>query len=34
MTYMLTEDDIATGDVVTEQLEKMWGWYLAEASSP
>jgi uncharacterized membrane protein HdeD (DUF308 family) len=29
MTYVLSEADIATGDVVTEQLEKMWGWYLA-----
>jgi uncharacterized membrane protein HdeD (DUF308 family) len=29
MTYVLSEADIASGDVVTEQLEKMWGWYLA-----
>ncbi len=29
MTYALTSDDIAVGDVVTTQLEKMWGWYLA-----
>ena len=29
MTMILTEDDIAVGDVVSEQLEKMWGWYLA-----
>ena len=29
MTYVLTETDIATGDAVTEQLEKLWGWYLA-----
>jgi uncharacterized membrane protein HdeD (DUF308 family) len=28
MTYVLTEDDIAVGDAVTTQLEKMWGWYL------
>ena len=28
MTYVVTEDDIAVGDVVSEQLEKMWGWYL------
>jgi uncharacterized membrane protein HdeD (DUF308 family) len=28
MTYVLSEDDIAVGDVVSEQLEKMWGWYL------
>ena len=28
MTYVLTEDDIAVGDVVSTQLEKMWGWYL------
>ncbi len=27
--YVLTDDDIALGDVVTEQLQKMWGWYLA-----
>jgi uncharacterized membrane protein HdeD (DUF308 family) len=29
MTNVLTEDDIAVGDVVSTQLEKMWGWYLA-----
>jgi uncharacterized membrane protein HdeD (DUF308 family) len=29
MTNTLTTDDIAVGDVVSEQLEKMWGWYLA-----
>jgi uncharacterized membrane protein HdeD (DUF308 family) len=28
MTFVLTEDDIAVGDVVSEQLEKIWGWYL------
>jgi uncharacterized membrane protein HdeD (DUF308 family) len=28
MTFVLTDDDIAVGDVVSEQLEKMWGWYL------
>ena len=28
-TYVLSSDDIAVGDVVTSQLEKMWGWYLA-----
>ena len=28
MTYVLTEEDIAVGDVVSTQLEKMWGWYL------
>jgi uncharacterized membrane protein HdeD (DUF308 family) len=28
MTYVLTDDDIAVGDAVTTQLEKMWGWYL------
>lgn len=28
MTFVVTEDDIAMGDVVSEQLEKMWGWYL------
>jgi uncharacterized membrane protein HdeD (DUF308 family) len=26
---VLTEDEIAVGDVVSTQLEKMWGWYLA-----
>ncbi|HWD54335.1 MAG TPA: DUF308 domain-containing protein [Acidimicrobiales bacterium] len=29
MTYALTQDEIAVGDAVTTQLEKMWGWYLA-----
>jgi uncharacterized membrane protein HdeD (DUF308 family) len=29
MTNTLTEDEIAVGDVVSTQLEKMWGWYLA-----
>jgi uncharacterized membrane protein HdeD (DUF308 family) len=29
MTYVLTQDEIAVGDAVTTQLEKMWGWYLA-----
>ena len=29
MTNVLTNDDIAVGDVVSTQLEKMWGWYLA-----
>ncbi len=29
MTYVLTDDDIAVGDVVSVALEKMWGWYLA-----
>jgi uncharacterized membrane protein HdeD (DUF308 family) len=29
MTDVLTEDEIAVGDVVSTQLEKMWGWYLA-----
>ena len=29
MTYVLTEDEIAVGDAVSTQLEKMWGWYLA-----
>jgi uncharacterized membrane protein HdeD (DUF308 family) len=29
MIYALTDDDIAVGDVVSTQLEKMWGWYLA-----
>lgn len=28
MTYVLTDDDIAVGDAVSKQLEKMWGWYL------
>jgi uncharacterized membrane protein HdeD (DUF308 family) len=28
MTFVLTDDDIAVGDVVSGQLEKMWGWYL------
>ena len=25
---VLTDDDIAVGDAVSAQLEKMWGWYL------
>ncbi len=29
MTVLITNDDIAVGDVVSAQLEKMWGWYLA-----
>jgi uncharacterized membrane protein HdeD (DUF308 family) len=29
MTDVLTQDEIAVGDVVSTQLEKMWGWYLA-----
>jgi uncharacterized membrane protein HdeD (DUF308 family) len=29
MTFTLTDDDIAVGDAVSTQLEKMWGWYLA-----
>jgi uncharacterized membrane protein HdeD (DUF308 family) len=29
MSNVLTEDEIAVGDVVSVQLEKMWGWYLA-----
>jgi uncharacterized membrane protein HdeD (DUF308 family) len=29
MTYTLTQDEIAVGDAVTAQLQKMWGWYLA-----
>ncbi len=28
MTFVLTDDDIAAGDAVSAQLEKMWGWYL------
>jgi uncharacterized membrane protein HdeD (DUF308 family) len=28
MTYALTDDDIAVGNAVSTQLEKMWGWYL------
>jgi uncharacterized membrane protein HdeD (DUF308 family) len=28
MTFVLTDDEIATGDVVSKQLEKIWGWYL------
>ena len=28
MTIVLTDDDIAVGDAVSTQLEKMWGWYL------
>jgi uncharacterized membrane protein HdeD (DUF308 family) len=29
MTDVLTQDEIAVGDAVTTQLEKIWGWYLA-----
>jgi uncharacterized membrane protein HdeD (DUF308 family) len=29
MTNVLTDDEIAVGDVVSTQLERMWGWYLA-----
>ncbi len=29
MTNVLTADDVAVGDAVSTQLEKMWGWYLA-----
>lgn len=29
MTYVLMDDEIAAGDAVSSQLEKMWGWYLA-----
>ena len=29
MADVLTDDEIAVGDVVSTQLEKMWGWYLA-----
>jgi uncharacterized membrane protein HdeD (DUF308 family) len=29
MANVLTDDEIAVGDVVSTQLEKMWGWYLA-----
>ena len=29
MTYALTQDEIAVGDAVSAQLQKMWGWYLA-----
>ena len=29
MTNVLSDDEIAVGDVVSAQLEKMWGWYLA-----
>jgi uncharacterized membrane protein HdeD (DUF308 family) len=29
MTNVLTDDEVAVGDVVSTQLEKMWGWYLA-----
>jgi uncharacterized membrane protein HdeD (DUF308 family) len=29
MTYTLTQDEIAVGDAVSTQLQKMWGWYLA-----
>lgn len=28
MNYALTEDDIAVGDAVSVQVQKMWGWYL------
>jgi uncharacterized membrane protein HdeD (DUF308 family) len=28
MTYVMTDDEIAVGDAVSTQLEKMWGWYL------
>ncbi len=28
-TYTLSDDDIAVGDAVSAQLQKMWGWYLA-----
>ncbi|HTU38133.1 MAG TPA: DUF308 domain-containing protein [Acidimicrobiales bacterium] len=28
MTSLLTDADIAVGDAVSEELEKMWGWYL------
>ena len=28
MTYELTDDDVAVGDALSTQLEKMWGWYL------
>jgi uncharacterized membrane protein HdeD (DUF308 family) len=28
MTYDLSDQDIAVGDAVSTQLEKMWGWYL------
>jgi uncharacterized membrane protein HdeD (DUF308 family) len=29
MTNVLSDDEIAVGDLVSAQLEKMWGWYLA-----
>jgi uncharacterized membrane protein HdeD (DUF308 family) len=29
MTYALTNEDLAVGDAVSTQLQKMWGWYLA-----
>ena len=29
MTNVLSDDEIAVGDLVSTQLEKMWGWYLA-----
>jgi uncharacterized membrane protein HdeD (DUF308 family) len=29
MTDILTQDEIAVGDAVSAQLQKMWGWYLA-----
>jgi uncharacterized membrane protein HdeD (DUF308 family) len=28
VTTVITDDDIAIGDAVSTQLEKMWGWYL------
>jgi uncharacterized membrane protein HdeD (DUF308 family) len=28
MAFVLSDDDIAVGDVVSEKLEKMWWWYL------
>ena len=29
MTNVLSDDEIAVGDLVSAQLEKMWGWYLS-----
>ncbi|MGP0029695.1 MAG: HdeD family acid-resistance protein [Acidimicrobiales bacterium] len=29
MPYALTADELAAGDAVTANLEKMWGWFLA-----
>jgi uncharacterized membrane protein HdeD (DUF308 family) len=29
MSYALTQGEIAAGDAVSAQLQKMWGWYLA-----